>query len=138
MKFFLDLGGESAIIKAAFSFFAPAFLFLLPSLRKKAGVYYRNTSKQMGIIFFSLTHLANGGGAYKKRAAPALAFARTCGYASAGSRKRGGKEAVTALAVIQWFTAGLSNNQYSISQVRCLLAESIVNSQVRPNRSASA
>jgi hypothetical protein len=53
-KFFLDLGGWGAIIKTAFSFFAPAFLFLLPSLRKKAGVYYRNTSEQMGIISFSL------------------------------------------------------------------------------------
>ncbi len=51
VKFFLDLGGWGAIIKTAFSFFAPAFLFLLPSLRKKAGVYYRNTSEQMGIIF---------------------------------------------------------------------------------------
>jgi len=44
-KFFLDLGGWGAIIKKAFSFFAPAFLFLLPSLRKKAGVYYRNIFK---------------------------------------------------------------------------------------------
>lgn len=39
VKFFLDLGRGGAIIKIAFSFFAPAFLFLLPSLRKKAGVY---------------------------------------------------------------------------------------------------
>jgi len=29
---------KTAIIIIAFSFFAPAFLFLLPSLRKKAGV----------------------------------------------------------------------------------------------------
>jgi len=37
--FFVDLLGITAIIIIAFSFFAPAFLFLLPSLRKKAGVF---------------------------------------------------------------------------------------------------
>jgi len=37
--FFIDLLGKTAIIIIAFSFFAPAFLFLLPSLRKKAGVF---------------------------------------------------------------------------------------------------
>jgi len=56
--------GETAIIILAFSFFAPAFLFLLPSLRKKAGVFKytdlalesikrRNSLKQsLGMAFF--------------------------------------------------------------------------------------
>jgi uncharacterized membrane protein len=35
----LDPAHTAVIIILAFSFFAPAFLFLLPSLRKKAGVY---------------------------------------------------------------------------------------------------
>jgi predicted transcriptional regulator len=39
-RFFVDLLGKSAIIIIAFSFFVPAFLFLLPSLRKKAGVLF--------------------------------------------------------------------------------------------------
>jgi hypothetical protein len=45
--FFVDLLGKTTIIIIAFSFFAPAFLFLLPSLRKKAGVFkkYCKTSE---------------------------------------------------------------------------------------------
>jgi hypothetical protein len=39
LRIFIDVFGETAIIIIAFSFFAPAFLFLLPSLRKKAGVF---------------------------------------------------------------------------------------------------
>jgi len=38
LEFILDLTLKSGIMNIAFSFFAPAFLFLLPSLRKKAGV----------------------------------------------------------------------------------------------------
>jgi len=64
VKFFLDLGRKGAIIKTAFSFFAPAFLFLLPSLRKKAGVYYRNTSQYKGITLLALMHPVSGRGAY--------------------------------------------------------------------------
>jgi hypothetical protein len=39
-EFVLDINRGCDIIIEAFSFFAPAFLFLLPSLRKKAGATF--------------------------------------------------------------------------------------------------
>jgi hypothetical protein len=50
LEFVVDLVGKSAIIRIAFSFFAPAFLFLLPSLRKKAGVLKQAYRKAFDVI----------------------------------------------------------------------------------------
>jgi hypothetical protein len=44
----LDPAYTVVIIILAFSFFAPAFLFLLPSLRKKAGVLFADSADSGG------------------------------------------------------------------------------------------
>jgi len=57
---------------AAFSFFAPAFLFLLPSLRKKQGFFIKSPKNRWGLSFFSLTHPASDRGALISHKKPAI------------------------------------------------------------------